>query len=245
MKKVVKYILFSFTALWFILLAALVICQRDKNIMSYNKFMEKVEVSQKDDKVGAKVQLKEIINGTGGVKYRYIVKTDCPKWDFETRYMADEPIAWADKEQSAAEVLIHTVQVRYDGTLYASGTYYKVPILGNLTSVGMPFNEWKENLIKQAYQTCISQPCNIQAIAYLKEMLIGLPLGLLLFRICMFIYQIYCKSKKTGKASEPAVHKKIIAKGMRYDGETTFIVKSTQNEIFIIECENAEIMKEE
>lgn len=122
------------------------------NMANRQTFMKKASVGQTESKVGALVKLKEAIHGTEGITYRYIVKTDCDKWDFESRYVSKEPLAWVDGKTSAAEVLIYSVQIRYEGTIYASGTYYTVPILENLSSENIPFEEWKQNLVKQAYQ---------------------------------------------------------------------------------------------
>ena len=117
-------------------------------------FMQDASVSITDDWVGANIWLKQAVHGTDGIKYRYVVKTDCPSWDFETRYMTDKPIEWID-ETSAVEVIIHDARVYYEGTVYASGQYFVIPILDNLASESITYEEWQQNLVKQAYQAYV------------------------------------------------------------------------------------------
>ena len=117
-------------------------------------FMQDASVSITDDWVGANIWLKQAVHGTDGIKYRYVVKTDCPSWDFETRYMTDKPIEWID-ETSAVQVIIHDARVYYEGTVYASGQYFVIPILDNLASESITYEEWQQNLVKQAYQAYV------------------------------------------------------------------------------------------
>lgn len=128
---------------------------RIASIVSEDVFAQNASVNCKEDWVGANIWLKQAIHGTNDIKYRYIVKTDCPSWDYETRYMTTEPIEWID-ETSAVEVLIYDTTVWYDGTAYANGQYFLIPILDNLASEPVSIDEWKEQLVKQAYQTYIS-----------------------------------------------------------------------------------------
>ena len=125
------------------------------SVADVGTFMTTASVSVKEDWVGANIWLKQAIHGTDGIKYRYVVKTDCPSWDFETRYMTDEPISWID-ETSAVEVIIYDARVYYEGTVYGSGQYFTVPILGDLSSESIPYEEWQQNLVKQAYQAYVT-----------------------------------------------------------------------------------------
>ena len=154
----------GFFIIWIIMLGIIAIftfvayqANENQNMIDNAEFMENVKMIQNKDKVGAKIWLKEAIHGTNGIKYRYAVETDCPKWNFETKYMTDTPIEWVDGKTSAVEVLIYDEQVRYDDTVYASGTYYTVPILDNISSENVSLEEWEQNLTKQAYQTFISE----------------------------------------------------------------------------------------
>lgn len=117
-------------------------------------FMQSASVNVTDDWVGANIWLKQAVHGTDGIKYRYVVKTDCPSWDFETRYVTDKLIEWID-ETSAVEVIIHDARVYYEGTVYASGQYFVIPILDNLASESITYEEWQQNLVKQAYQAYV------------------------------------------------------------------------------------------
>lgn len=151
-------LLFGLIIIWIIAIIIWIIYPRNKSDIDSNTFTKNVSISQNEDKVGAKVILKEAIHGTKGIMYRYIVKTDCPKWNFESRYMTENPLTWVDGKTSAVEVLIYDIQIRYNGTIYANDTYYVAPLLNNLASENISLEEWKQNLIKQAYQTYVSKP---------------------------------------------------------------------------------------
>ena len=171
---------YVFLVLWLLSLSMLIrsfSIYRNKagSIVNEETFAANVEFIQKEDKVGANIWLKQAIHGTDGIKYRYVVETDCPSWDFETRYMTDTPISWID-ETSAVEVLIYDVQIRYDGTAYAGGQYYTVPILGNLSSETVSLDKWKANLTTQAYQAYVADKKNYtDGMRLLLILVIGLP----------------------------------------------------------------------
>lgn len=129
--------------------------ERIAAIVSEDAFAQNASVNCKEDWVGANIWLKQAIHGTKDIKYRYVVKTDCPSWDYETRYMTTKPIEWID-ETSAVEVLIYDTTVWYGGTAYANGQYFLIPILDNLASEPVNIDEWKEQLVKQAYQSYVS-----------------------------------------------------------------------------------------
>lgn len=123
---------------------------------SEEMFLSGAAVVQNEDKVGANIWLKQTIHGIDGITYRYVIETDCPQWDFETRYVTTIPIEWID-ETSAVEVIIYDTQIRYEGSVYGSGQYYTIPLLGGISSENITLEEWKNNLIKQAYQTYKSE----------------------------------------------------------------------------------------
>lgn len=116
-----------------------------------DQFPLEAEIIENEDKVGANIWLLQAIHGTDGIDYRYAIETDCPKWDFKTRYVTSTPIDWVG-EKSAVEVIIYDTQIRYHGTVYASGQYYTVPLFGNVSSENISRDEWKNNLVVQAYQ---------------------------------------------------------------------------------------------
>lgn len=122
-------------------------------IPSYEEFTGMLDIQKKEDKVGAKVWLKEAIHSTGGkITYRYKVETDCPQWYFSTVYTTISPVEWVTDDTAAVEVLITDIQMRYNGTVYASGQYYTVPLFGGLSSEEVPELTWETNLAKFAYQ---------------------------------------------------------------------------------------------
>lgn len=184
--------------------------------ITLNEFKEHAVVNQEEDWVGAKVSLKEAVHGLNGIKYRYIVKTDCPSWDFETRYMSDKPLDWVD-ESSSAEVIIYDTQVRYNGTVYASGTYYTVPILGGISSEDISLEAWEENLLNKAYQTYVSTANtsnNIQNL--LICLLVGIP-G------TMFSIYIGTKDRKT-KVKKPADTATAVVITYSFDPEVVVVI---------------------
>lgn len=150
-------------------------------IVSADAFATKAIVTQNEDRVGANVWLKQTIHGTDGITYRYVIETDCPKWDFETRYMTSTPIEWIS-ETSAVEVVVYDTQIRYDGTVYASGQYYTVPLFDNISSENITLEEWQVNLVKQAYQAyttdMIGQKANRDVLTFL---VIALPVMMLVW----------------------------------------------------------------
>lgn len=133
------------------LLILYIVTGRHNDAVSLEAFSDTADLVINESKVGAKVTLKEAIHGTDDITYRYILKTDCPSWDYEDRYATKTPISWATDDTAAVEVLVYDAQVRYGGTAYASGTYYTVPLFGGLSSEDMPLDDWKQSLIKQAY----------------------------------------------------------------------------------------------
>ncbi len=177
-----------FIVLWFVSLFTAIMTWGYKNVDSYSMFLSKAEVIQNDAKVGADIWLKQAIHGLEGIKYRYVIKTDCPEWDFETRYMTDAPISWVD-ETSAAEVIICDMQVRYEGAVYGNGQYYTVPILGGISSESIPFEDWKDNLIKQAYQTYVQdEPSESLTVLFIFMVSAGYLIG---FPIAMFVKKFF------------------------------------------------------
>lgn len=122
------------------------------SLVTQETFMEQASVERKEDWVGANIWLKQAIHGTKDIKYRYVIKTDCPSWDYETRYITTEPIPWID-ETSAVEVMIYDTTVRFGGTVYANGQYFLIPILDDLASESVSIDEWEMQLMQQAYQS--------------------------------------------------------------------------------------------
>lgn len=163
--------------------------------ISMEQFASSMEVIQDDARTGADIRLLQAIHGAGGIDYRYAVDTDCPKWDFHTKYISGMPLGWVDETSSAVEVVIHDIQVRFGGTVYASGQYYTVPVLGGISSEDIPFGTWKENLVKQAYQAYASETMtSVQSLPALKCLVCGIPVV-----IAVWVRQCRAKHRKRKK----------------------------------------------
>lgn len=135
--------------------------QRERiNPLTEEEFLAQAEITDREDITRAKIWLKHTVHGTDGIYYRYVVETDCPNWDFESRYVSKSPLDWVTDETSAAEVIVHSVQVSLpgeNGRVYASGEYYTIPVLGDLASENIPLEEWKENLAANAYNAYLAE----------------------------------------------------------------------------------------
>lgn len=150
--------LIGITIIWMLAVVLYILTGHNKNTMTRTEFTDAVDITMKEDKVGAKVTLKEAIHGKSGVTYRYKIEVDCDKWEFETMYTTTTPLNWVIDDTSAAEVVLYDEQIEYEDTVYAAGTYYTIPLLNDLSSEEMDFEEWQENLMKKAYQMYESMP---------------------------------------------------------------------------------------
>lgn len=124
--------------------------------LTMEQFMESAVLERNGAWTGANIRLLQEIHGTGGMKYRYAVDTDCPRWDFHTRYVTDSPVEWVNETSSAVEVLIQDVTVAYNRQVYAIGTYYTVPVLGGISSEAVSQEEWENGLVRNAYQAYVA-----------------------------------------------------------------------------------------
>ena len=166
----------------------------DNSDISFEAFSANAAVLENEDRVGANIWLKQTIHGLDGINYRYVIETDCPRWDFETRYMTDAPIEWID-ETSAVEVMIRDIQIRYNNRIYASGQYYTVPILGGISSENITLDEWKTNLSKQAYQTYVSETDKSQRVTVIYTILLYLAITLFIV-VIVAVYRLYKADRK-------------------------------------------------
>lgn len=190
-KKEYKAWTFILVVAWIAALILYMIPMYVEEDLNRDTILSDMTTVQTEDKVGANIWLKQTIHGVDGIAYRYVIETDCPKWDFETRYMTEKPIEWID-ETSAVEVVIYDVQIRYNGTLYASGQYYTIPLLGGLSSENVTYEEWLENLKNQAFQAFVSEVGSRHRNGILKAMVIGIP-------ILLFIGFVITLSKAAAK----------------------------------------------
>lgn len=177
-----KKTMIGLIVIWMASIILLVMYPKNDDI-GRDAFAKNSSVTQTEDKVGAKVWLKEEIHGTDGIMYRYIIKTDCEKWDFESRYMSEQPLSWVNKSTSAVEVIAHKTQIRYDGTVYASSIYYEAPLLKGVASENIPIDKWKDDLMTKAYQSYISEPKQTVFRSVLKWIGIIIPILLIAWLI--------------------------------------------------------------
>ena len=168
-------------------------------VMSREAVEPNLELSVKEERTSALVWLKQTIHGTSGVKYRYVVQTDCPSWDFESRYVSDKPLDWVEDETSSVEVIVHDVRVSIFGTVYASGQYYEAPLL-DLSSEIIPLGQWEEQLKDQAYQAYVSQNrrCVFPTEPFVMVPLIGIPVILVIY----FLWTLCVAAKADEKLRE-------------------------------------------
>lgn len=168
-------------------------------VMSREAVEPNLELSVKEERTSALVWLKQTIHGTSGVKYRYVVQTDCPSWDFESRYVSDKPLDWVEDETSSVEVIVHDARVSIFGTVYASGQYYEAPLL-DLSSETIPLEQWEEQLKDQAYQAYVSQNrrCVFPTEPFVMVPLIGIPVILVIY----FLWTLCVAAKADEKLRE-------------------------------------------
>lgn len=168
-------------------------------VMSRETVEPNLELSVKEEQTSALVWLKQTIHGTGGVKYRYAVQTDCPSWDFESRYVSDKPLDWVEDETSSVEVIVHDARVSIFGTVYASGQYYEAPLL-DLSSETIPLDQWEEQLKNQAYQGYVSQnrKFTFPTEPFVMVPLVGIPVILVIY----FLWTLCVAAKADEKLRE-------------------------------------------
>ena len=168
-------------------------------VMSRETVEPNLELSVKEEQTSALVWLKQTIHGTGGVKYRYVVQSDCPSWDFESRYVSDKPLDWVEDETSSVEVIIHDARVSIFGTVYASGQYYEAPLL-DLSSETIPLDQWEEQLKNQAYQGYVSQNRKFMfpTEPFVMVPLVGIPVILVIY----FLWTLCVAAKADEKLRE-------------------------------------------
>lgn len=168
-------------------------------VMSREAVEPNLEMSVNEEKTSALVWLKQTIHGTGGVKYRYVVQTDCPSWDFESRYVSDKPLEWVEDETSSVEIIVHDARVSIFETVYASGQYYEAPLL-NLSSETISLDQWEEQLKDQAYQAYASQN---RKFVFPTEPFIMVPLiGIPVILVIHFLWTLCVAAKTDEKLRE-------------------------------------------
>lgn len=102
----------------------------DHSVESISKvdFNQDTKVTEEETIIGTNITLYQEIHGTQGITYRYQLKTDCPYWKYEDRYVTDKPLSWVGKH-AAVETKATAITVSYHDTIYAQGQFFEIPLL--------------------------------------------------------------------------------------------------------------------
>lgn len=171
-------------------------------------FKQKMNQKETTADIGTNITLHQEIHGENGITYRYKLKTDCPYWQYEDRYVSEKPLDWISKN-AAVETKAYAFNLTYDGVSYAQGQFFEVPLL-NLTQDDKTKEEYVAELTRSAYQEYLA---DIQIISEKEENkeVIGVVIILLcVFSIFGLVLEVTCpvtrkhtdKSKTDDKASD-------------------------------------------
>lgn len=129
---------------------------QEPELVSEVEFEEEASMLVDTEIVGSDIRLlQEIHRIEDSITYRYSIQTACPSWNYEDRYVTKEPLDWVNDSTSAVETYATNVTIRYEGTLYANGQHYWVPLL-QLSSNDGTLEDLEDSLISQAYQAYIA-----------------------------------------------------------------------------------------
>ena len=121
--------------------------------VSYDDFVRTCECDVSDATIGTNIKLHQTIHGVDTTKYRYKLKTDCPHWKYEDRYMSNEALPFTEKS-AAVETEAKELKISYDREVLVTAQHFYVPLL-NLYDEDITFEEFKEKQIDLAYDTLI------------------------------------------------------------------------------------------
>lgn len=113
-------------------------------------FTQKMNRKETTADIGTNITLHQEIHGENGITYRYKLKTDCPYWQYEDRYVSEKPLDWISKN-AAVETNAYAFNITYNGISYAQGQFFEVPLL-QLTQDDKTKEEYIEDLTTNAYQ---------------------------------------------------------------------------------------------
>lgn len=119
--------------------------------MTMEDFKKEAALTEETAVIGTNITLHQEIHGEGSVTYRYKLKTDCPHWTYEDRYVSTAPLTWV-KDGAAVETEATSLKIEKNGETYAVGQYFYVPLL-NLSMDDLTMEQYKEQLWAAAYQT--------------------------------------------------------------------------------------------
>ncbi len=151
-------------------------------VLSEKNFREQAIWEEETAKIGTNITLHQVIYGTDTTTWRYKLKTDCPHWDYEDRYVSDHPL-FSDMEHAAVETEATEGRVRLGDRLLSTGQHFEVPSLGLLSNRETK-EEWKDRLFTEGYQALLetntaSKKNSLAGIAMMAFVLVGLVLCLI------------------------------------------------------------------
>lgn len=142
-------------------------------------FTQKMDRKETTADIGTNITLHQEIHGENGITYRYKLKTDCPYWQYEDRYVSEKPLDWISKN-AAVETKAYAFNLTYDGVSYAQGQFFEVPLL-NLTQDDKTKEEYVEGLTKSAYQEYLADTQAISEDEKNKAVI-----GVVIILLCVF-----------------------------------------------------------
>lgn len=145
------FVIGSLFGLFFLSILVLCLFINEQRIKPVSKdvFYQEAEVIQEEVTIGTNISLHQEIHGAKGITYRYKLKTDCPYWKYEDRYLTNDPLDWVNKT-AAVETNATAITISYQGTTYAQGQFFEVPLL-QLTMDDKRKAEYIEELQAEAY----------------------------------------------------------------------------------------------
>lgn len=132
--------------------------KQQTDLVSKEVFDQETEVTEEEAMIGTNITLHQEIHGTEGITYRYKLKTDCPYWKYEDRYRTDKPLTWINKN-AAVETKATAITISYQGTTYAQGQFFEVPLL-QLTMDDQSKAEYIQKLQAEAYTAYKTEQSN-------------------------------------------------------------------------------------
>lgn len=158
----------------------------EPELVSEAEFKEEASMQVDTDMIGSDIRLLQEIHGIeDSITYRYSVQTTCPSWNYEDRYVTKEPLDWVNDTSSAVETYATNVIIRYEGTLYANGQHYWVPLL-QLSSNDGTLEDLEDSLMSQAYWAYIADNGAKETVSSTDQFMGVLIVVLLFGFICWF-----------------------------------------------------------
>lgn len=122
---------------------------KNDKALPYEEFKEQAAVMTKFQTLGTNITLHQVIYGTEGTQYRYKLKSDCPEWDYEDRYVSGARLDITGKN-AAVETQASSISIMLGDLMLARGQHFYVPLL-KLYSEDETYAEFRDKLLKIAY----------------------------------------------------------------------------------------------